>query len=139
MKFQKGKSGNPATQFKPGQSGNPAGAKPGWRTFRARIKEFADKEIDYKDLEEIKVRINAGDAVIMALFAKALYKGDMQAARIILEHADGKNLSLGGDPENPILLENVKPDLTKYSDAELKRLAGISGAIADDAESSSTS
>lgn len=81
-------------QFKPGQSGNPAGLPKGFRSFKTRIRELADKEIDYKDLDNKKIRTTAGDAVITALYGKAVYKQDVQAAKIIMEHVEGASFNL---------------------------------------------
>lgn len=85
-------------QFKPGQSGNPKGMAKGHKNFRTRLLELAEKEIDYKDLGNNKQRMRAGDALTTALFAKAIFKGDTQAAKIILEQSDGKHLSISTNP-----------------------------------------
>jgi hypothetical protein len=93
------------SQFKPGQSGNPAGMPKGYKTFKARIQEFAEKEIDLTDLNDKKIKGSVGDGIIMALCAKAL-KGDTVAAKTIMEHAEAKKLEHSGSIENKHTVSN---------------------------------
>lgn len=84
--------GNPPeeTRFKPGQSGNPKGRPKGSRTFKSIIREVADTEVLYKNLNNIKHTMSAGEALIVSLFGKAIYKQDVQAAKTLMETLEGK-------------------------------------------------
>ena len=97
MGFKEGNEDGKATRFKPGQSGNPDGMPKGYKTFRTLIKEAAETEIDYKDLKNNKIKTTAGAGLVLSLLGRALYKNDTQAAKILIEHADGKQLSLDGE------------------------------------------
>ena len=88
MGFKKGnKFGN---RFKKGESGNPKGAPKGAKRFKTRLKELAEQEIDYKDLSNKKIRTSVGNAVILALAAKGIYKQDVTALKTLIEMIDGK-------------------------------------------------
>lgn len=102
MVFKKGESGSEEYKFKPGESGNPNGRPVGRKSFKTIIQEIAEQNIDYKDLKNKKISIKAGEALIISLFAKAIYKKDSQAAKILMEHAEAKKLEIGTDPEKPI-------------------------------------
>ena len=119
MPFKKGKSGNKATQIKKGQVLNPTG-RPKGKTFRTRIQEASLQKIDYNNLKKEDTKGEAGDGIIIQLFKRAL-GGDIAAARLILEHAEGKtNILEGGDQDKPIL---TKPDFSSLSDEDIKRFA----------------
>jgi hypothetical protein len=90
MTFEPGQSGNPATQWQKGQSGNPKGRPGGFTSFRDAIKEYADFDVNYKDLNGKKIEVEAGRAIVLSLYGKALYKDDTQAAIKLMEHHDGK-------------------------------------------------
>lgn len=104
-------------QFKQGISGNPNGRPPGVKSFKAIIKEMAEKEINYKDLNNKKISTKAGEAMIIALFAKAIYKNDAQAAKILLEHVEGNKTIHANDVENPLISHTI--DTSKLTTQEL--------------------
>jgi hypothetical protein len=128
MTFEPGKSGNPDTQFKPGKSGNPSGLPKGTRSFKVRIRELAEREIDYKDIANKKTRMEMGEALIVSLFGKALFKGDNGAAKILMEYAEDKDLTLKGDPEAPleIQIDNAKRARKTLNLLAAARKAGLS-------------
>ena len=105
MTFKTGNQDGKDTQFKPGESGNSDGRPKGRKSFKTIIQEIAEQNIDYKDLKNKKISIKAGEALIISLFAKALYKKDSQAAKILMEHAEAKKLELSGDEDKPIKIE----------------------------------
>jgi len=79
--------------FKKGQSGNPLGNaldRHSTKTFAAKLNDMIDREIDYKSLEGKKARMKLDEGVLTALFAKALFKQDVQAAKVLIEMRDGK-------------------------------------------------
>ena len=119
-----GKNGGTLTPFKKGQSGNPSGLPKGYKTFKTLIKEYSTKSINYKDLNNKKIRTTAGEALILQLFGKILYKGDVSAARLLLEHAEAKKLELSGENNEPIKINSI-PDLSNLTNEELRVLAGI--------------
>jgi uncharacterized protein (UPF0371 family) len=96
MVFKKGESGSEEYKFKPGESGNPNGRPVGRKSFKTIIQEIAEQEINYKDLKNNKISIKAGEALIISLFAKAIYKKDSQSAKILMEHAEAKKLEHSG-------------------------------------------
>ena len=81
MPFEKGKSGNPATQFssenQPEKNGRPK-----------KLPKLDELLADV--LGEDKDGIEAAKAVLMALRAKAA-KGDVRAAEVLLDRAYGKS------------------------------------------------
>lgn len=85
----------------PGQSGNPAGKRPGTRSFKSRLLEMADREIIAEDMDGNKVKTTVGEAVAMALYGKALKK-DLNAIRMVMDHTEDKALTLKGDKDNPL-------------------------------------
>lgn len=98
-KFEPGnKIGN---RFPPGVSGNPAGKKPGTKSFKQRILDMAEREITYEDLDGSKIKTSLGEAVVMALYGKAIKK-DLNAIRMVMEHTEDKALTLRGDKDNPL-------------------------------------
>lgn len=100
MVFEPGnKVGN---RFPPGVSGNPAGKKPGTKSFKQRILDMADKEITVEDINGAKVDTTLGEAVVMALYGKAVKNKDLNAIRMVMEHTEDKALTLKGDKDNPL-------------------------------------
>mgnify|MGYP003334185437 FL=1 len=81
MPFEKGKSGNPATQFssenQPEKNGRPK-----------KLPKLDELLADV--LGEDKDGIEAAKAILMALRAKAA-KGDVRAAEVLLDRAYGKS------------------------------------------------
>lgn len=81
MPFEKGKSGNPATQFssenQPEKNGRPK-----------KLPKLDELLADV--LGEDKDGIEAAKAILMALRAKAT-KGDVRAAEVLLDRAYGKS------------------------------------------------
>jgi len=83
---------DPKTQFKQGQSGNPKGRPKGVISFQERIRRMVDVKINYKDVNGKDKKTTLGDALIVSMSREALYEGDVGAARLIMEHLDGKPL-----------------------------------------------
>ena len=106
MVFKTGNQDGKDTQFKPGESGNADGRPKDRKSFKTIIQEIAEQNIDYKDLKNKKISIKAGEALIISLFAKAIYKKDSQAAKILMEHAEAKKIEFSGDEDNPIKIES---------------------------------
>lgn len=104
-KFEEGnKIGN---RFLPGQSGNPAGKKPGSKSFKQRILDMAEREITIEDIDGAKTKTTLGEAVTMALYGKAVHKKDLNAIRMVMEHTEDKSLTLKGDKDNPLEINNA--------------------------------
>jgi|SRR5579875_3042035 len=75
MRFQKGQSGNPATQFKPGQSGNPGG-----RPKRQKeATELANRQTT-AILEHLATKVLEGDVAAAVAFLR--YSLPMPKARL---------------------------------------------------------
>jgi hypothetical protein len=101
--FQKGQSGNPATQFKPGESGNPSGPAPGYVHLSTRIKKLLGKGVDW---EKVPVRGSdklgkkygdiGWDAIIYVALGQAL-SGDAAARKWLSESGFGKNIDVTSD------------------------------------------
>ncbi len=126
MPFKPGQSGNVSTQFKKGQSGNPNGMPKGYKTFSARLREALEREISYVDFDSNKKRMEGGDALATMLIAQALYKKDMVAANIILNHVD-KDLA-GLTPllvQNNITQNNPTTNVLGLSDKKVLAIAAI--------------
>lgn len=107
-------------QFKPGQTGNPLGNaldRHSTKTLTAKLRDLLDEEIDYKDLTNTKKKMKISDALLSSLMAKALFKQDMQAIKVIYERLEGapsQDLNIGGQDGNPvqiteIIMNHVKP------------------------------
>lgn len=105
MKFEKGKSGNPATQFKPGQSGNPKGRPPKLPELDQLLAEVLGDEKEGK---------TAMEAILMRLRRDAM-KNDNRAAEILLNRAYGQpkqsleaKVHLPRLPQNPLIQELIE-------------------------------
>jgi hypothetical protein len=101
MPFEKGKSGNPATQFKPG---NPGGGRPCRDHVTRHLREF---------LESPAAR-PTGRKIAKILLEMAL-KRNMQAIREIMDRVEGRPaISIGGVPGEPIKFagDRIPPGLT---------------------------
>lgn len=94
-------------RWMPGQSGNPSGRKPGTKSFKTRLLEMAEKEINYEDLEGNKIKTTLGEAVSLALYGKAVKNKDLNAIRMVMDHTEDKSLTIKGDKENPLEISNV--------------------------------
>lgn len=79
MAFQKGQSGNKATQFKKGKSGNPNG----------RPKMPVLKDIAAAVLGDEKDGVSAAEAILMKMRQEAM-KGDVKAAQFLFDRGYGK-------------------------------------------------
>ena len=101
-----------SNQFKPGESGNPSGMPKGYKTFKTRIQEFAEKEVDFTDLNDKKIRGSIGDGIVMALCAKAL-NGDTVAAKALMEHAEAKKLEHSGSIDGKMTMSDEDRSIMK--------------------------
>jgi len=80
-------------QYKPGQSGN-QGNK-GYQQIQTRIRRHLAIEIMFKELgaaipENIKKKMEVGDAMVVSMINSVLYDGDVSAFKTLIEHSDGK-------------------------------------------------
>jgi hypothetical protein len=86
-RFQKGKSGNVSTQFKPGnQASKGFGRPPKLPKLDVYLAKILGEELKRVDSGDA---INALEVILKALRAKAA-KGDVKAATLLLERAYGK-------------------------------------------------
>jgi len=90
------------SQFQPGKSGNPKGMKKGFVSFKKTIRELSEKTVSCKDLDNKKLQTTAGQAVVIALMGKAIYKQDTQAAKILMEHVEGVTLNVNKDTDEEL-------------------------------------
>jgi TPR repeat protein len=81
-RWQKGQSGNPATQFKPGNQASKGHGRP------RKLPKLEDLLAEVLG-EEIHNDMTAAEVVLKALRAKAV-RGDVNAAQLLLERAYGK-------------------------------------------------
>lgn len=92
--------------IKEGEVRNPKGKPKGLTNFKTRLLKLANKRISYKDLNGRNLVGEVGNAFVTVLMAKAL-KGDKKAMELILNHTKDKELTLRGDSENPLVVENI--------------------------------
>jgi len=107
-----GKNGGTLQPWNTGQSGNPKGMPKGYKSFKRLISEASLEKVDWRKISSKKnmagkhptESMTAGQAVVVSLFANAIYQGDVHAAKVLMEQADGTdaNVILKGDPKNPI-------------------------------------
>ena len=102
-------------QFKPGVSGNPKGRPKGVQSFQDRIRRLVDEEVNYKDVNGKQRKTKVGDMLITAMIKKVMKEDDVAAARLLIEHLDGK--ALQKNQEVPPSLE----DALKLLDEEDKK------------------
>lgn len=88
MKTVSGRNGGVLTPWQPGQSGNPKGMPKGYKTFVTQLKEACHKTFTYKDLNKKPKKMRASEGVATMLLAKAIYGGDLEAAKIIIANVD---------------------------------------------------
>lgn len=107
-------------QWKKGQSGNPKGRPPGVVSFQERIRRMVDVDMDYIDEHGNEVKTKAGDAIITSMLRKVIKEDDVSAARLLIEHLDGK--ALQKTQEIPATLEEALNELEKEDDPYTKRI-----------------
>jgi hypothetical protein len=99
-------------QFKAGQSGNPLGNgldRHSTKTLTAKLRDLLEEEIDYKDLANTKKKMKISDALLSSLLAKALFKQDIQAMKIIYERLEGSAIQKTEDvTDYSKLLDKIK-------------------------------
>ena len=97
---------NLAPPIKKGEVRNPLGNgadRHSTKTFKKKLQEMVEREIDYKALDGTKQRMKIDEGILTALMAKALFKQDVQAIKILIEMNDGKPpQTLQGNDEKPI-------------------------------------
>lgn len=92
MPFEKGKSGNPDTQFRPGQSGNPSGKPPGTVSRATQLRKWVDLVVsDVKAPDGSVVEGTVEDQLDVAQIAMAL-TGNTMAYNAIKEELYGKRM-----------------------------------------------
>lgn len=108
MPFEKGKSGNPATQFRPG---NPGGGRPRRDHVSRHLIELLGQP-----------ESNPAGRKIAALLLRLALKGNMQAIREVLDRAEGKAATLiGGLPDEPLGV--AVPETIEECNARLREIA----------------
>ena len=108
VEFKKGNTVGKKKQFQPGQSGNPKGMKKGTKHFKTIVRELAVKNVYCKNLQKEKETMSAAEGVVTSLYVRAIFGGDVSAARILMEHEDGKTIAIeGGDEDKPLLTEII--------------------------------
>jgi len=106
---------NKETQFKKGISGNPSGRPKGVISFQDRIRKIVEEEISYEGVDGKKKKTKVGDALIAAMVKKVVKDDDVGAAKLLIEHLDGK--ALQKTQEIPPTLEEALEKLEKEDDA----------------------
>lgn len=99
-KFQKGESGNTATQF---QTGNQMQREKGYEQIKTVIKRILSAP------NEENPDISNNEAVVIALTRKAL-TGDVQAATALYDRVHGKpkaSIEIGGNTLHNLRYENL--------------------------------
>jgi hypothetical protein len=89
MPFEKGKSGNPQTQWKKGQSGNPNGRR---NAAKDILNELLDTEIEDRSQKER----------LLSKLIQMGMRGDLGAIREVLDRTEGKS-------KEHIITEEFKP------------------------------
>jgi len=77
-------------QFKKGQSGNPNGRIKGRKTLKTIIRDLLEKQIEYEPTKGQKITAKGGEALIHTMLIKAVGKNDVAAAKLLIEHLEGK-------------------------------------------------
>ncbi len=78
MAFEKGKSGNPATQWKKGQTGNPNGRRGAARDI---LNKILDSEVDDKTKREM----------LLNKLVNMANRGNLAAIKEVLDRTEGKS------------------------------------------------
>ena len=78
MAFEKGKSGNPATQWKKGQTGNPNGRRGAARDI---LNKILDSEVDDKTEREM----------LLNKLVNMANRGNLAAIKEVLDRTEGKS------------------------------------------------
>lgn len=89
-------------KFMPGEINNPNGRPKGAKSFKTRLLEMAEREIDFEDIDGKKIKTTLGEALTMTLYGKAVKNKDLNAIRMVMDHAEDKALTLKGDKDNPL-------------------------------------
>jgi hypothetical protein len=89
MPFEKGKSGNPETQWKKGKTGNPNGRR---NAAKDILNQLLDCEVDERTKREM----------LLARLINMGMKGDLGAIREVLDRTEGKS-------KEHIVTEKVEP------------------------------
>lgn len=89
MPFEKGKSGNPKTQWKKGQSGNPNGRR---NAAKDILNELLDTEIEDRTQKE----------KLLSKLIQMGMRGDLGAIKEVLDRTEGKS-------KEHIVTEEFKP------------------------------
>ena len=89
MPFEKGKSGNPQTQWKKGQSGNPNGRR---NAAKDILNELLDTEIEDRSQKER----------LLSKLIQMGMRGDLGAIKEVLDRTEGKS-------KEHIVTEEFKP------------------------------
>lgn len=70
------------------------------RSFRTLIRNSFDKKVDYTDLNGQMTTTTAARALVATLWRQAI-GGDVRAAKLIIEHLDGRKLIMEDDRNRP--------------------------------------
>jgi hypothetical protein len=110
MPFEKGKSGNPGTQWKKGQSGNPRGR-------RNAAKDILNQLLDAENDDRTKKEQLLSKLIDMGM------NGDLGAIREILDRIEGKS-------KEHIITEEFKPlQVLDFGDDILDEVKAPKGSI----------
>ncbi|MAO22616.1 MAG: hypothetical protein CMJ25_17855 [Phycisphaerae bacterium] len=100
MPFEKGKSGNPKTQWKKGQSGNPNGRR---NSAKDILNQILDTDVDDRTRKEI----------LLDKLVSMAQRGNLPAIKEVLDRTEGKSTE-------HVITEISKPlQVLNFGDAEL--------------------
>jgi hypothetical protein len=100
MPFEKGKSGNPKTQWKKGQSGNPNGRR---NSAKDMLNEILDIDINDRTRREL----------VLDKLVSMAQRGNLPAIKEVLDRTEGKSTE-------HVITEISKPlQVLDFDDAEL--------------------
>jgi hypothetical protein len=78
-----------AYKWEKGKSGNPKGRPVGSKSLKNRLLVMIDKPIKYQDLENKSIDTTVGEAIALALVARAIHAGDIKAIEMITSAVEG--------------------------------------------------